>query len=486
MRIPKIIHRIWVGDKEMPPEFVSYGESWRRHHSDWEFKLWTDSNRPRLINETAYMTARSAADKSNILRYELLLNEGGVYVDTDFECRKSITNLISDKDAFAALQFDGVINNAIIGAVPNHTVLEAVVRGLEKNIARLPQKVASVFRSGPFYFGPVVKRFPNFHLFPPSMFYPYQWHERWKRNRVFKGAYAVHHWTLSGRFADFPDRKIVGSTSSPCLTVIILADGMVDADRLEWTLEALTVQTALNFDTFIVVEEDRKDFETLITSFRGRLSIKNQSVKANRGNCIEEVSALFSNMETPRALFLHGNCVPDVDLIRSCAVVDDADIIAVAVPRFYPQEKFYPFKRGWPIDYDGLKMHSVKFSESKDREMIDPLEYIQESCFGLASSTELLRTLWMERKEIPSYSDAVARHIIKSGNPIQILHYQARITCLRRAKQLPTTMTDEAPRVKTPERGIAAIKPVVVDEEANVYQIVPRSAPPVGRIFHDE
>lgn len=73
--IPRVFHRIWLGG-EMPEEFRGYGETFRKLHPDWEMKLWTEENLPPLKNQREFDEARTFAQKADILRYELLYEQG--------------------------------------------------------------------------------------------------------------------------------------------------------------------------------------------------------------------------------------------------------------------------------------------------------------------------------------------------------------------------------------------------------------------------
>src|SRR5437763_13179641 len=120
MSIPRIIHRIWLGPDAMPREFEEYGETWARLHPDWEMRLWTEDSLPEVRWREIHDTSRTGAERADILRYELLLRFGGVYVDADFECRRAIDSLIRDIDFFAGENAPHRVANGIIGAVPDH------------------------------------------------------------------------------------------------------------------------------------------------------------------------------------------------------------------------------------------------------------------------------------------------------------------------------------------------------------------------------
>jgi mannosyltransferase OCH1-like enzyme len=191
--IPKVFHRIWLGGS-MPEEFVTYGDTWKTHNPGWELKLWTEANLttryPDLVKR-----CRKYRHEANIYRYELILREGGVYIDTDFECLKPIGPLIEGMEAFGAYQLnessaEGAINNGLFGAAPGAAFLEDVVKGIPEVFNE-----EHPLNCGPWYFTKVIQRHPEVRLFPSQVFYPYLWHELERRSETFKDAYAVHHWS---------------------------------------------------------------------------------------------------------------------------------------------------------------------------------------------------------------------------------------------------------------------------------------------------
>src|SRR5439155_22420530 len=87
--IPRILHQIWVGPDPLPEEFARYRETWLQRHPEWEHHLWTENNLPPdLRRPEAYERLRAPAERSDILRYEVLWRWGGVYGDADFECHR--------------------------------------------------------------------------------------------------------------------------------------------------------------------------------------------------------------------------------------------------------------------------------------------------------------------------------------------------------------------------------------------------------------
>ena len=86
--IPKIIHYCWFGRGEMPELVQTCIASWHTHMPNWEFKLWSEDNfdiasAPQYVRE-AY-EAKKYAFVSDYVRLWALEQEGGLYMDVDFE-----------------------------------------------------------------------------------------------------------------------------------------------------------------------------------------------------------------------------------------------------------------------------------------------------------------------------------------------------------------------------------------------------------------
>ena len=185
--IPRILHQVWVGPDPMPQEFQDYRESWRRHHPDWEMRLWTDESLPAdLVRKEAYERLRKPAERSDIIRLEVLLRFGGVYVDTDFECLRSIEPLIDGVEFCTAYIQRGRVANGMFGASPEHPILERAIRELRPRTEYGLDKSAT----GPFFFNKLIRQYPEVTIFPREYFYPATPGER-------ERAYAVHHFARS-------------------------------------------------------------------------------------------------------------------------------------------------------------------------------------------------------------------------------------------------------------------------------------------------
>jgi mannosyltransferase OCH1-like enzyme len=193
MKIPKVIHRIWLGGEPMPPQYVRFGETWAEHHPDWELRLWTESELPLLSDSLSLERCRNFGEASDVMRYAILGRYGGVYVDTDVECLRSLEPLIEDASAFAAYARPGLIGSAVVGAVPMHP---AIVRTFEV-VSQRAGSGSQVEATGPIALTGVLKDAADVRLFGRETFYPLDYWEipfADAAGDVVADAYAIHHW----------------------------------------------------------------------------------------------------------------------------------------------------------------------------------------------------------------------------------------------------------------------------------------------------
>ena len=194
--IPKIIHRIWVGNKQIPEEFVAYEQTWKKYHPDWEMKLWTEENMIPLQNQMDYDAAKELAKKADIARYEILYQFGGVYIDCDVECLKNIEHLLEGIEAFAGAEDDYYITNAVMGCTVNNEIMKYIIENIPASIQK-NNTLEINYQTGPIFITELLKEVSKFTVFEKDVFYPYHWTEKYRKGEKFGKAYAVHHWAAS-------------------------------------------------------------------------------------------------------------------------------------------------------------------------------------------------------------------------------------------------------------------------------------------------
>lgn len=205
-RIPKIVHQIWLGSP-LPEEYYAWQKSWLEKHPTWEYKLWTDDDIAglHLINQKFFDEAKSFGEKANILRYEILHQFGGLYVDTDFECLKLLDLFNHSCDFYAGLEYPQrskmffIVGNALLAARPGHPLIFAMI----ENIKYHWHEDEQVKRSGTHYITQIIKNHIDTvdginMIFPANMFYPWAGREASDRlNSIKPETIAIHYWNLS-------------------------------------------------------------------------------------------------------------------------------------------------------------------------------------------------------------------------------------------------------------------------------------------------
>ena len=202
--IPRKIHQIWLGSK-LPEKYLKYTESWKQIHPNWEYKLWTDED-IKTFNfsengRNVFDNAVNQGMKSDVLRYEILNQFGGLYVDTDFECLKSF-DILLHYNFFTGIGFDGKLQlyNGLIASVPNHNIMKEMLERMQIYKGNKGSAILNV--TGANLFTQVFLEncnLKNMIAFPTDFFYPLPNKETTNNPYQFVKpcSYAIHHWAVS-------------------------------------------------------------------------------------------------------------------------------------------------------------------------------------------------------------------------------------------------------------------------------------------------
>lgn len=117
-QIPKKIHYIWVGGTPKPPIVLKCMNSWKRYMPDYEICEWNEQNYDVEKNEyirKAY-EQKMWAFVSDFMRFDILYQHGGIYLDTDVELLKRIPEEILNQQAFTGVEGHGKVNPGLIFA----------------------------------------------------------------------------------------------------------------------------------------------------------------------------------------------------------------------------------------------------------------------------------------------------------------------------------------------------------------------------------
>lgn len=176
MIIPKIIHQIWLGDQSIRPTPLM--ETWKDMNPDWEYKIWTEENIPKLKNQDQFDAVNQLPGKADILRYELLFNEGGFFIDADSECIKPLKDDLINNDSFCCWENEivrpGLMANGYLASCKNNKLMKSLI----DQISNIPLEYLQRPNMAPWVtLGPVLlteqaKTYKHLKVYPSWYFIP--------------------------------------------------------------------------------------------------------------------------------------------------------------------------------------------------------------------------------------------------------------------------------------------------------------------------
>jgi len=225
--IPKIIHQLWIGSKDIP--YKKYRESVKSFHPNWEYIMWDEKRllEEKMITKELYdfiiknpMELKKTDDKtiiekmvrdpflkiSDIVRYNILKKYGGVYIDVDIFCLKPLDNLIKGHEIVVAFEghsrVEGLVGNSAIGSIPGHPAMISCVDEINKIDKKELAREQAFLITGPFLLTKELTKCQDVTIFNHKVFYPIlsskDVKERLKNinDTFFKDSFLVHPWGL--------------------------------------------------------------------------------------------------------------------------------------------------------------------------------------------------------------------------------------------------------------------------------------------------
>jgi GT2 family glycosyltransferase len=138
MSIPKIIHQLWIGDKQAP---INLMNTWKNKNPDYEYIYWNENEiEKREINFSCQKRINEIEEingKADIMRWEILYKYGGIFIDADSICVEPFDQNIINKKCFAGWENEekrpGLIATGTMGFPPNHPLVKEAIDWIKKN-----------------------------------------------------------------------------------------------------------------------------------------------------------------------------------------------------------------------------------------------------------------------------------------------------------------------------------------------------------------
>jgi mannosyltransferase OCH1-like enzyme len=220
------LHFIWLSDDEIPANRQACISSCIAAHPDWDFTIWRsleqfgELRNQGVVDEAAQIappTPRGNPHQivTNVLRFEIMLKHGGVFIDSDVVALRPIDELIERAEAQGKVGMlgweiqDRWLGEAVIGCVPGAPFMEKIVANLQRwALARKGKPATQTV--GPQYITPLLKgsrELGDVLVLPQETFFPARHDQPELGDAIIAGEVASPGTYLLHRFGNFRRRK---------------------------------------------------------------------------------------------------------------------------------------------------------------------------------------------------------------------------------------------------------------------------------------
>jgi len=143
-KIPRVIYQTFK-NYDIPENMYKSIQTWKDLNQDYEHYYFSDKDCIEFIEKyfdkrvlNAYLSFIAGAFKADLWRCCMLYEKGGVYVDSDMICLKSLRDIIDVNDEFISSRDDPMsksfVYNAFIAARPKHPFLKEQIDAIVRNV----------------------------------------------------------------------------------------------------------------------------------------------------------------------------------------------------------------------------------------------------------------------------------------------------------------------------------------------------------------
>ncbi len=148
MLIPKIIHQVYEDPRGPSKILQDMSITWKKKHPKWEYKFWNKKSIDCFINNVGldvsnvYKSLPFNIQRWDMIRYLILYQYGGLYVDMDYECIEPLDTLFGDTICCMGLEPKGntiapnhpfIVGNALMASVPYYDFFKMLIDEIKQN-----------------------------------------------------------------------------------------------------------------------------------------------------------------------------------------------------------------------------------------------------------------------------------------------------------------------------------------------------------------
>lgn len=200
--IPKKIHYIWFGGNPLTPLAEKCIASWKKYCPDYEIVRWDESNFDVSQNrycQEAY-DAKKWAFASDYARLWVLVNDGGIYMDTDVEVLQPLDRFL-ELQAFSGFEAEDRLPTGLMASYSRHPFFEKLLHDYEDRSFLKPngafdlstnvEAITKACVDAGLMLNNTEQTVEGFTLFPSEFFCPKDWLT--KDIHLTENSYAIHH-----------------------------------------------------------------------------------------------------------------------------------------------------------------------------------------------------------------------------------------------------------------------------------------------------
>lgn len=204
MIVPPVVHLIWLqGYDRLPAHLARQTETWAEHHPGWTVRWWDHDQLRDLDMPYGDLWDRAgdivpadavAQFRSDLGRWCVLRDFGGVYSDTDVRVQRPIGGLLDAPMVVGWEIQDRWIGSSVIAAVPGHPATDAVIGHIDAVTRSAKPGTRPNRLSGPKAITPVLRDAADVKILPEKCWYPVPWDRPLDADRPHPDAFLVHTW----------------------------------------------------------------------------------------------------------------------------------------------------------------------------------------------------------------------------------------------------------------------------------------------------
>lgn len=149
-----IVNMIWLG----PPLPQRYRKNIQSYiDNGYEVKLWTKP--PKMHNKQLFDKVKTPAIKADIMRLEILYQNGGIYTDVDSFMNKELPIL---SDLMCTTSLSGYCENSTLYATQGHPALKNAIQNVLKHYDAINDEIYVWEIAGATFIDPIFSKYEHY------------------------------------------------------------------------------------------------------------------------------------------------------------------------------------------------------------------------------------------------------------------------------------------------------------------------------------